>query len=82
MKQIIVTEPGNISPEQMQMLFEAGYTVIEAKDPEKVKFLIPSVEGLQKDVMESALFAMDEADSLTCNREFISELCNRLKKKK
>lgn len=81
MHKIIITEPDQISKENIAKLEKKGYVVIETKDPSKVKILcetgIDLVSG--NDLFMSALAGANQG--MYPRETMVKELFNRLIKK-
>lgn len=80
-KGVIITEAGQISKEDRDKLFkEKGILVIEAKDPDKVKFLDEQVQIPSGDLVISLLDGI-VSGGFSSSERFVKELRNRLKEK-
>lgn len=80
-KKILITEPGNISPADKLKLANNGVLVIEAKDPDKVKY-ISELESIDyKSIAMSALHSYSTMPCSDSRDRFVTELNKRLKEK-
>lgn len=79
MEKIIFTEPGQMNPKEKEKLEALGITVIEVKDPTKIKTIVDVEPVNGNDIFMSAMEAVKE--SVGGDRHFVAELVKRLKDK-
>lgn len=82
MKQILITEPKQISAVDKNRLSKNGILVIEADNPDKVKFINVDENVNADSYLMAALFSLSQesTDSATSKR-FVKELNRRLLEK-
>lgn len=79
MKQIIIVEPGSLSPEEKAKLPES-IILIEHPEPEKVRIVTP-LEGFSgDDLVQSLIHALSGDASSTERSKFARALFEKLKK--
>lgn len=79
-KKVIITEIDQLSPKEKEKLSKIGILIIEAKDPDKVRFLEEHVQLPSGDLIISLLDGV-VSGGLSSSERFVKELRNRLKEK-